>query len=128
MLLEKILQPHFRLWEDSQELEPFICRKPCFLWTTTLPTPRQPCLHSGLTFSRLWSRIGSRIRPPSHAFIDRLANHTQGTQNMLCGKLSFSNCLCSAGVIKPAEWSEESSGWENLQKGWLASGGQARTR
>lgn len=102
-LLEKTLHPHPRLWEDPQGFQLSLCRKPYPTWATTLPTVHQPHLRSGLTFSRLWSRTGSRIRPVTQAFVDRLANHTQGTQNILCGKLNFSNCLYSAWVIKPAE-------------------------
>lgn len=78
-----------------------------FVQPRAQPSPlcNSPICVGKLTFNRLWSRTGSRIRPPIHAFIDRLANHTQGTQNVLCGKLSFSKCLRSAGVIKPAGWS-----------------------
>lgn len=98
-------------------------------WRATVSTLNQPYLCSELTSSRLWSRTGSRIRPPIHAFIDRLANHTQGTQNVLCGKLNFSKCVRSAGVIKPAGWSEEGSGWGNPQNdGWQGWPGLAEAQ
>lgn len=78
---------------------------------------QQPHLGRGLTFSRLWSRTGSRMRPPIQAFIDRLANHTQGIQNVLCGKLNFSKCLCSAGVMKPAGGNEAAVGGGTCRRG-----------
>lgn len=121
-LLGKILGPEARLWKDPQGLKPSLCRKPYCPWGTTLPALQQPHPSSGLTVSRLWSRTGSRIRPPSQAFIDRLANHTQGTQNVLCGKLSFSKCLCSAGVMKPAEQSEEAVGEGTCRRGGWPAG------
>lgn len=105
ILLEKVLQSQGRL-------KPPLCGKPCSTWGTAHPALQQPHLHGRLTVSRLWSRTGSRIRPLIQAFTERLANHTQGTQNVLCGRLNFSKCLCSAGVIKPVGWREEAVGGE----------------
>lgn len=120
ILLEEIQNPKTGSGKTLRGLKASLCRKP-----SPPPTPggsgllalQQPHLGRGLTFSRLWSRTGSRMRPPIQAFIDRLANHTQGIQNVLCGKLNFSKCLCSAGVMKPAGGSEAAVGGGTCRRG-----------